>query len=101
MANALTGPVVPASGCSSWYVTSARCSGKTSLAFIGEPLCRDLVVSLRERVELFLRQQAVRLLRPVEDARDTLGRRRVSVRLEPEDDVRLTGHRSDFDALLA
>ena len=61
IANALTGPVVPSSGCPAGYVTSAMCSGKTSLSRIGRELVSGKAVQLAGldlRRKLFLRAGA-------------------------------------------
>src|SRR6185503_4444255 len=55
----------------------------------------------RERAKLLLGEQAVALLRAVEHARDPLLRRLEAVAFEPEDHIRLAGHRPDLDPLLA
>src|SRR3954468_15527886 len=55
----------------------------------------------REGPQLVVGEKTVALLRAVEHARHSLLRRLEAVALEPEDDVRLAGHRSDLDALLA
>src|SRR5882762_357204 len=57
--------------------------------------------ALRETLELVGGEEAIAPLRLLHYARDALGRGFVSVRLEPEDDIRFAGHRADLDALLA